>query len=155
MCVLSVDAFFLKGMYFARTLRSPVRSGRLLSIDCQVLPEGYHLIRAKDIPGENVLAAAGADAEFNPAFSHPILAETELLYEGQPVALLVGPDEAEIAKLEGSILVNAEETDAPLRVYAERNITVETDAKAARASHAAKAALDATALDATALDARH
>jgi CO/xanthine dehydrogenase Mo-binding subunit len=140
--VLSVDAIFLKGMYFARTLRSPVRSGKLLSIDCPVLPEGYYLIRAKDIPGENVLAGAfaGPDADFIPAFSHPILAEAELLYEGQPVALLVGPDEAEIAKLEDSILVNAEETDAPLRIYAERNITVEIDAKAARSSHAAKAA---------------
>ncbi|MDR0639680.1 MAG: molybdopterin-dependent oxidoreductase [Spirochaetaceae bacterium] len=137
-------------MYFVRTLRSPVRSGRLLSIDCPVLPEGYCLIRAKDIPGRNVLAGAfaGPDTDFNPAFSHPILAETEILYEGQPAALLVGPDEAEIAKLEDSILVNcvdageAGETDAPLRVYAERNITVETDAKAAKSSHAAKAAGD-------------
>jgi CO/xanthine dehydrogenase Mo-binding subunit len=139
-------------MYVVRTLRSPVRSGKLLSIDYPVLPEGYHLIRAKDIPGENMLAGsfAGADADFNPVYSHPILAETELLYEGQPVALLVGPDEAEIAKLEDSILINVTENaintgesteagETDVRVYAERNLTVETDVKAARSILAAKA----------------
>jgi CO/xanthine dehydrogenase Mo-binding subunit len=149
--VLSVDAIFLKGMYVARTLRSPVRSGTLLSIDFPALPEGHYLIQAKDIPGKNSLAEtfAGADVDFEPALSHPILAETNLLYEGQPAALLVGPafcyeggasirSNTEIAKLEDSILINCVATgedgepDEPLRVYAERHITVETDPKAAK-----------------------
>jgi CO/xanthine dehydrogenase Mo-binding subunit len=137
--VLFVDNIFLKGMYSVRTLRSPVRSGKLLSIDCPVLPEGYCLIRAKDIPGVNSLAGMDAGADHDPAYAHPILAETELLYEGQPVALLAGPDPAEIVKLEALILINTEESDAPVRVYAERHITVETDPKAAKAFHAAKA----------------
>jgi CO/xanthine dehydrogenase Mo-binding subunit len=122
-------------MHFVRTIRSPIRSGKLLSVDCPVLPEGYCLIRAADIPGQNYLAVPNAD--FPPEFSHPILAESKLLYEGQPVALLVGPDLAEIAKFEAAILVNAEAADAeegegaadaPVRVYAERNITIEPKA---------------------------
>jgi CO/xanthine dehydrogenase Mo-binding subunit len=131
---LFVDNIFLKGMNYVRTLRSPVRSGKLLSIDCPVLPEGYRLIRATDISGQNVLP--GPTADFPPEFSHPILAETKLLYEGQPVALLVGPEPHELAKLEAAILVNAEEADIPERVYAERNIIVETNAKCK--PHAAK-----------------
>jgi CO/xanthine dehydrogenase Mo-binding subunit len=125
--VLFVDNIFLKGMHFVRTIRSPVRSGRLLSIDCPLLPEGYRLIRATDIPGQNCLPGPGAD--FDLVFSHPLLAETKLLYEGQPVALLVGPEPRELARLEAAILVNAEEVDIPERVYAERSITVETNAR--------------------------
>ncbi|MDR1094791.1 MAG: molybdopterin-dependent oxidoreductase [Spirochaetaceae bacterium] len=119
-----VDNIFLKGMRFVRTIRSPVRCGKLLSIDCPVLPEGYRLIRAADIPGQNCLP--GPDAGFDLAFSHPILAGTRLLYEGQPVALLVGPEPRELAMLEAAIRVNAEEAEIPVRVYAERNIIVET-----------------------------
>jgi CO/xanthine dehydrogenase Mo-binding subunit len=121
---LFVDNIFLKGMRFVRTIRSPVRYGKLLSIDCPVLPEGYRLIRAADIPGQNCLP--GPDAGFDLAFSHPILAGTRLLYEGQPVALLVGPEPRELAMLEAAIRVNAEEAEMPERVYAERNIIVET-----------------------------
>jgi CO/xanthine dehydrogenase Mo-binding subunit len=121
---LFVDNIFLKGMLFVRTVRSPVRYGKLLSIDCPVLPEGYWLIRAADIPGQNSLP--GPDADFDRAFSHPILADTRLLYEGQPVALLVGPEPRELTMLAAAILVNAEEADFPERVYAERNIIVET-----------------------------
>jgi CO/xanthine dehydrogenase Mo-binding subunit len=124
---LFVDNIFLKGMYFVRTIRSPVRSGKLLSIDCPVVPHGYRLLCSKELPGKNYLAGSGAD--FDPDFYHPLLAETELLYEGQPVALLVGPEPMELAKLEAAILVNAEETEPFERVYAERNITIETEAK--------------------------
>jgi CO/xanthine dehydrogenase Mo-binding subunit len=123
---LFVDNIFLKGMHFVRTIRSPVRSGKLLSIDCPVLPEGYRLIRVGDIPGQKCLP--GPNADFDHA-SHPILAESRLLYEGQPVALLTGPEPQELVKLEAAILVNAEEAEMPEWVYAERNIVVETDAK--------------------------
>jgi CO/xanthine dehydrogenase Mo-binding subunit len=134
---LFVDNIFLKGSLFMRTIRSPVKSGKLLSVDCPVLPEGYRLIRARDIPGKNHLAGeSAANTDFNPAFGHPILAETELLYEGQPVALLVGPEPSELARFESMILVNAEEAERPKWVYAERDITIETDAKARAARNA-------------------
>jgi CO/xanthine dehydrogenase Mo-binding subunit len=69
-------------MLHALTVRSPVAKGRLVSIECPALPEGYILVSAKDIPGKNSLD----DADI------PILADGELSYIGEPVALLLGPD---------------------------------------------------------------
>jgi CO/xanthine dehydrogenase Mo-binding subunit len=69
-------------MLHALTVRSPVAKGRLISIECPELPEGYMLIGAKDIPGKNSLD----DSDI------PILSGGELSYIGEPVALLLGPD---------------------------------------------------------------
>jgi len=69
-------------MLHALIVRSPVAKGRLLSIECPSLPEGYSLLSAKDIPGKNTLD----DSDI------PILANEELSYIGEPVALLLGPD---------------------------------------------------------------
>ncbi|MDR0731097.1 MAG: molybdopterin-dependent oxidoreductase [Treponema sp.] len=69
---------------FALTIRSPVPKGRLLSIESPQLERAYTLISAADIPGNNELAD----------FPVPILAREELSYLGEPVALLVGPDQA-------------------------------------------------------------
>jgi CO/xanthine dehydrogenase Mo-binding subunit len=69
-------------MLYALTVRSPVAKGRLVSIECPTLPEGYSLLSAKDIPGKNCLD----DADI------PILAGGKLSYIGEPVALLMGPD---------------------------------------------------------------
>jgi CO/xanthine dehydrogenase Mo-binding subunit len=68
-------------MLFALTIRSPVAKGRLKSIECPKLPGSYTLIRAEDIPGKNYLDDSGL----------PILAENQLSYIGEPVALLLGP----------------------------------------------------------------
>jgi len=69
-------------MLHALTIRSPVAKGRLVSVECPDLPDGCMLIRAKDIPGKNRLD----DSDL------PVLADGELSYIGEPVALLLGPD---------------------------------------------------------------
>ena len=81
------DVPFLTDIYmpdtlFALTLRSPVAKGQLKSIECPKLPENYALIKASDIPGKNSFDESGI----------PVLADTELSYIGEPVALLLGPD---------------------------------------------------------------
>jgi CO/xanthine dehydrogenase Mo-binding subunit len=128
---LFVDTLFLNDMFFARTIRSPLQSGRLFSMDCPALPEGYRLICARDIPGLNRLAGAGGG--FDPAFSHPVFAENELLYEGQPVALLAGPERDELDRLAAALLLNVGEAALPQRVYAGRDVVIEMNAKAGRA----------------------
>jgi CO/xanthine dehydrogenase Mo-binding subunit len=50
------------------------------------MPNSYILIQAKDIPGKNQLED----------FSLPVLAGERLSYIGEPVALLIGPDEAKL-----------------------------------------------------------
>jgi CO/xanthine dehydrogenase Mo-binding subunit len=73
-------------MLYGITIRSPVSRGRLEGIELPEMPNSYTLIRAKDIPGENRLED----------FPVPILAPETLSYIGEPVALLVGPDEAKL-----------------------------------------------------------
>jgi len=77
-----VSDIILPKMLYALTVRSAVAKGRLISVECPALPEGYTLLSAKDIPGKNRLD----DSEL------PVLAAKELSYIGEPVALLLGPD---------------------------------------------------------------
>jgi CO/xanthine dehydrogenase Mo-binding subunit len=94
-----VEDIFFKRMLYGLTVRSPVARGRLKSIECPRLPNSCALIRAADIPGLNQLED----------FSLPILAHDELSYIGEPVALLVGPDEAKLEEYADLCKVIAEE----------------------------------------------
>ena len=87
------------GMLHALTIRSPVASGILKEIQCPELPKEYHLITAKQIPGENQLSD----------FSIQVLADEELSYIGQPVAILAGPELSVLEELSLSIVVAVEE----------------------------------------------
>ena len=77
-----VTDIFFPDMLFCITIRSPIAKGKLVSINCPKLPEGYMLLTAKDIPGKNFLYDT----------SMPILADDDLSYIGEPVALLLGPE---------------------------------------------------------------
>jgi CO/xanthine dehydrogenase Mo-binding subunit len=81
-----VEDIFFKRLLFGITIRSPIAKGRLKAVECPRLPNSCALIRAADIPGVNRLED----------FSLPLLAHEELSYIGEPVALLVGPDEAKL-----------------------------------------------------------
>ncbi|MDR0623069.1 MAG: molybdopterin-dependent oxidoreductase [Treponema sp.] len=81
-----VEDIFFKSLLFGVTIRSPVARGRLISIECPRLPNSYTLITAAGIPGINELEET----------SMPILAGDTLSYIGEPVAILVGPDEAKL-----------------------------------------------------------
>jgi CO/xanthine dehydrogenase Mo-binding subunit len=73
-------------MLYGITIRSPVAKGRLEGIELPGMPGSYTLIGAKDIPGKNQLED----------FPVPVLASETLSYIGEPVALLLGPDEAKL-----------------------------------------------------------
>ncbi|HCC37856.1 MAG TPA: xanthine dehydrogenase [Treponema sp.] len=94
-----VEDIFLPRLLYCRTIRSPVAKGRLLSIECPRLPNGYTFITAKDIPGVNRLVDTAL----------PVLAESALSYAGEPVALLTGPDITKLDELLGQYRVIAEE----------------------------------------------
>jgi CO/xanthine dehydrogenase Mo-binding subunit len=81
-----VEDIFFKHLLYGITIRSPIARGRLKAVECPRLPNSYELIRAADIPGINQLEG----------FPLPILAADELSYIGEPVAILVGPDEAKL-----------------------------------------------------------
>ena len=94
------------GMVHALTIRSPIAKGTLKEIKCPKLPAAYHLITAKNIPGENKLAD----------FPIPVLAGEKLSYVGQPVAILAGPEESSLEDLASNIKINAEEEKASFSI---------------------------------------
>lgn len=94
-----VSDIYLPQMLYAITIRSPVAKGRLLSVECPSLPGGCTLITAADIPGKNRLENSGL----------PILAEEELSYIGEPVALLLGPEKNALEEFSKNCRVNVRE----------------------------------------------
>jgi CO/xanthine dehydrogenase Mo-binding subunit len=94
-----VEDVFFKRLLYGITIRSPVAKGRLRAVECPRLPNSCALIRAADIPGVNQLED----------FSLPILAHDALSYTGEPVALLVGPDEARLEEYAEQCRVVADE----------------------------------------------
>jgi CO/xanthine dehydrogenase Mo-binding subunit len=94
-----VSDIILPRMLYAITVRSTVAKGRLISIDCPDLPDGYTLVSAKDIPGKNSLDDSNM----------PILASGELSYIGEPIALLLGPDMNVLEKMARNCVIIVEE----------------------------------------------
>ena len=86
-----VDDLRMENMIYAKTVRSPVSCGTIKQIDYPPLPDGYHIVDARDIPGENVVKIIFDDQH--------IFAEKELTYLGEPIALIVGPDREVLADL--------------------------------------------------------
>ncbi|MDR3021039.1 MAG: xanthine dehydrogenase family protein molybdopterin-binding subunit, partial [Treponema sp.] len=85
------EKVFLEDIYpqnflYAKTIRSPVAKGHLKFIQFPKMPEEYIFITARDIPGINTLSDT----------SMPILAEGDLSYIGEPIALLLGEDKTKL-----------------------------------------------------------
>jgi CO/xanthine dehydrogenase Mo-binding subunit len=95
---------FLEDIYphnllYALTIRSPAANGFLNHIQFPELPENYSVITAKNIPGENILEDT----------LMPILADGNLSYIGEPVALLLGPDKVKLEEFAGECKVIVDE----------------------------------------------
>jgi len=89
-------------MIYAICIRSDVSRGELLELSCPRLPNSYYLIRAEDIPFKNDLAG----------FNHPVLAEKDILYNGQIIAVLAGPNESFLKRIKNEIKINIREEKA-------------------------------------------
>ncbi|MDR0643317.1 MAG: molybdopterin-dependent oxidoreductase [Treponema sp.] len=76
----------IENSLFAVTLRSPSAQGRFVGVELPQTPYSYTLITAKDIPGVNQLDT----------FPVPILARDTVSYIGEPVGILVGPDDLKL-----------------------------------------------------------
>jgi CO/xanthine dehydrogenase Mo-binding subunit len=99
---LFVDDIRLSNQYFAITIRSPAARRKLKGISCPALDSQYRLIRAADIPGNKYLADSLV----------PVLAEENLSYIGEPVAILAGPDAVKLEELAAEIIVETEDDSA-------------------------------------------
>ena len=103
----------LKNMLYAMIVRSPVPRGIITSIFQGDLPEGYFLFTARDVVGSNLIET--------PIGKIPIFCEGEISYTGEPIGILVGPDEAQLEILHSQLQISydleegddAEAQDAP------------------------------------------
>ncbi|GAB1457400.1 hypothetical protein MASR2M48_27080 [Spirochaetota bacterium] len=121
---------------YVGTVRSPVSSGTVVSINMPHLPRDYRSITADDIPGYRFVDVLGARV--------PVLASGRVSYRGEPVALIVGPDRRKVAEAIAltKVRVNEEKADfsfeaceASRIVHTERLESGDTVSALASASH--------------------
>ena len=108
----------MDGMLYAVFIRSPVNSGIIKSITHPKLPSGYKLITALDIPGSKVVKIL--DCEI------PIFAETNILYKGEPLGMIVGPNQVVLQELLGEIVIKFVTEDSVCEKKIE-NTTIKED----------------------------
>ncbi len=85
------------GMLHAKTLRSTKTRALIKEIKLPDLPEGYHIVDYRDIPGENYVKIIFEDM--------PVFAEKTVNYYGEPILLVIGSDKQQILKLIDAIEV--------------------------------------------------
>lgn len=102
------DDIYFDDMLFAKTIRSSIAKGKILSIKKPVLPKGYYWVDYHDIKGENVVKIIFSD--------WPIFAEKEVNYIGEPIALIVGKDKEILEKLSNETKIEYEE-ETPIFDY--------------------------------------
>ena len=95
-----LDDLHFEGMLHAGTLRSDRSHARIKNIRVPDLPEGFHIIDARDVPGMNRVKILVDD--------QPFFAEHEVRYVGEPILLLAGEDRGAVFDLLSGIKVEYE-----------------------------------------------
>jgi CO/xanthine dehydrogenase Mo-binding subunit len=85
------------GMLYAALIRSPAASGTITNISIPQMPDGYFLFTAHDIPGHNTVRTLNADTS--------VFCADKVSYFGEPIGIIVGPDESEVYDLTSEIEV--------------------------------------------------
>ena len=88
----------------ARTVRSEKAHAGIKAIHLPELPEGYEVIDKSDIPGNNRMQTVVSD--------HPLFAENEVHYIGQPILLITGPSREKTAELASKVKIEYRELTA-------------------------------------------
>lgn len=102
-----------KDLFYAKTVRSEIPKGKILSVKIPKLPNNYFVIDKNDVPGSNRMRTVVSD--------HPIFAENEVLYIGQPILLVVGANREIIQKIIDDIEIEYKE-EKPILSIAEAKI---------------------------------
>lgn len=82
-------------MLYGALVRGPVSSGTIVGISVPELPEGYAFFTARDIPGKNAMRTLASET--------PVFCTEHVSYFGEPVGIIVGPDEETVYDLTGKI----------------------------------------------------
>lgn len=95
-----------ENMLHGKLVRSPHARARILAINLPPLPEGYFAVDKTDVPGINEVHIVMDDT--------PVFADETVEYIGDPVLMVVGPDEKMVAQLASSVEIEYEELPAVL-----------------------------------------
>ena len=90
-------------MLYAAIVRSPTITGKVTGISIPNLPEGYFLYTAKDIPGKKQIK------ENNVALN--IFTNSSISYTGEPLGIVVGPEEYKVKELRDSANISFDISD--------------------------------------------
>ena len=105
---LYVADFDARDMLYGKLVRSPHARARVTGLQLPPMPEGYFAVDHRDVPGVNRVHIVVDDM--------PVFAEDTVEYIGDPVLMIVGPDEAEVERLAGQVNVTYEPLPAVLDV---------------------------------------
>lgn len=89
-----------------KILRSTVAHGRIVEISAPELPDGYLIVDHRDVKGDNEVHIVLDDT--------PVFAEDTVEFVGDPILMVVGPDEREVDRILKEIRVRYEELPAEL-----------------------------------------
>ena len=108
----------MDGMIFAKIVRSPKKNGILKSVEAKYLPEGYFLVTAKNFPGKNSIETLGTTSD--------IFCSEKILYEGQSLAILAGPEKKVLEEIASSMKIEIESVSAEKekKVLSQKHIVI-------------------------------
>ena len=89
-----------KEILCGKLLRSKYAKAKILGVTLPELPEGYMYVDASDVPGDNNVNIVLDDM--------PVYAREVVEFIGEPIGMVVGPDEAEVNRILSEIKVNYE-----------------------------------------------
>lgn len=101
-----VGDYSREGVLVGKFLRSTTARARLASVKVPPLPEGYFYVDKDDVPGDNNVNIVLDDT--------PVFARETVEYIGEPIAMVVGPDEAVVDEILAGIQVTYEELEPML-----------------------------------------
>ena len=94
----------MEGMLYGKLVRSTKAHANILRINYPELPPGYFSADYSDIPGANEVHIVLDDT--------PVFAEKVVEYIGDPIAMIMGPDEEQVEELANAVEVEYEELEA-------------------------------------------
>ena len=105
-----ISDYDFKDCLWARMVRSSIPRGKIKNIRLPQLPQGYYWVSYKDIPegGHNYLHMIATDWK--------CFADDRVLYVGETIGLIVGPDKTKVEDLRDLIEIEYEEEEPAVSI---------------------------------------
>ena len=105
---LYVADYPTEGMVFGRLVRSSKAKAKIVDIKIPPLEPGYLIVDHKDVPGINRVHIVKDDT--------PVFSEGDVEYIGDPILMVVGPDEQKVTQLANEIAITYKELTPIIKV---------------------------------------